>query len=276
MIDLHVHSTYSDGSLTPGELVAEAAAAGLSALALTDHDTMAGILEFTTAARAAGVRPVPGIELSVAHEHGPLHMLGYFPEPGPEIDDALDRIRRGRLERNMVIVERLAAAGVPVPWEEVLALAGGDLVARPHFAMALVARGHVATKDEAFARFLARGRPGYAERFRYPAAEAIGILRRAGGVAVLAHPGLLRCEGSHLRDLVAELAAAGLGGIEVWHSQHNTVQIRRLTRLARAHDLVATGGSDYHGAMSPDLRIGRGFGTLDVPDSVVDALLSRR
>lgn len=276
MIDLHVHSTFSDGSLTPGELVAEAAAAGLSALSLTDHDTLAGIPELVVAAGTAGVRAVPGVELSVAHEHGPLHMLGYFIASGPEIDAALVRIRRGREERNLAIVDRLAAAGAAVSWEEVVAIAGGDLVARPHFAMAMVARGHVRSKDEAFSRFLARGRPAYVDRFRYPAAEAIGIIRRAGGVAALAHPGLLRCEGGHLRDLVAELAAAGMGGLEVRHSQHNNVQVRRLARMAATNGLVATGGSDYHGAMSPGIRIGRGFGSLNVPDSVVDALLACR
>lgn len=276
MTDLHVHSTFSDGSLTPRELVAEAVAAALTAVALTDHDTMAGLPEFTVAAAAAGMRAVPGLELSVAHEHGPLHMLGYFMSPGAEIDAALVRIRRGREERNLAIVARLAALGAAVSWEEVLAIAGGDLVARPHFALAMVARGHVRTKDEAFSRFLARGRPAYVDRFRYPAAGAIGILRRAGGVAVLAHPGLLRCEGGHLRDLVAELAGAGLGGLEVWHSQHNAVQVRRLARLAKTHGLAATGGSDYHGAMSPGIRIGRGFGSLNVPDSTVDALLACR
>ncbi len=276
MIDLHVHSTFSDGSLTPAELAAEAAAAGLTALAVTDHDTMGGVPELVEAARGTGVRPIPGVELSVAHEHGPLHMLGYFMEPGDGLNSALERIQRGREERNLAIVDRLVALGAPVTWEEVLAIAGGDLVGRPHFAMALVARGHVATKDDAFARFLTRGRPAYVERFRYSAAEAIGILRRAGGVAVLAHPGLLRCEGRHLRELIAELAAAGLGGIEVWHSRHTAVASRRLARLAARHGLVATGGSDYHGSMSPGIRIGRGFGSLAVPDDVVDALLARR
>ena len=276
MIDLHVHSTFSDGSRTPSELVAEAVAAGLTALAVTDHDTMAGVPELVGAAGGTGVRPVPGVELSVAHEHGPLHMLGYFMEPGEELNAALERIRRGREERNLAIVDRLVALGAPVTWEEVLEVAGGDLVGRPHFAMAMVARGHVPTKDDAFARYLARGRPAYVERFRYPAAEAIGILRRAGGAAVLAHPGLLRCEGRHLKDLVAELAAAGLAGIEVWHSRHTAVQVRKLKRLAALHGLVATGGSDYHGAMSPGIRIGRGFGSLAVPDDVVDALLARR
>ncbi|MBM4154147.1 MAG: PHP domain-containing protein [Lentisphaerae bacterium] len=276
MIDLHVHSTFSDGSRTPAELVSEAVAAGLTALAVTDHDTMAGVPELVGAAGGTGVRPVPGVELSVAHEHGPLHLLGYFMEPGDELNAALERIRRGREERNLAIVDRLVALGAPVTWEEVLAIAGGDLVGRPHFAMALVARGHVPTKDDAFARYLARGRPAYVERFRYPAAGAIGILRRARGAAVLAHPGLLRCEGRHLKELVAELAAAGLAGIEAWHSRHTAVQVRRLRRLAALHGLVATGGSDYHGAMSPGIRIGRGFGSLAVPDDVVDALLALR
>lgn len=276
MIDLHVHSTFSDGSRTPSELAAEAVAAGLTALSVTDHDTMGGVPELVEAARGTCVRAIPGVELSVAHEHGPLHMLGYFMEPGDELNAALERIRRGREERNLAIVDRLAALGVPVTWDEVLGIAGGDLVGRPHFAMAMVARGHVATKDDAFARYLARGRPAYAERFRYSAAEAIGILRRARGAAVLAHPGLLRCEGRHLKEMVAELAVAGLAGIEVWHSRHTAVQVRRLKRLATLHGLAATGGSDYHGAMSPGIRIGRGFGNLEVPDSVVDALLARR
>lgn len=276
MIDLHVHSTFSDGSLTPAELVEAAAGAGLKGLALTDHDTLDGLPEFLDAAlRWPSVRAVPGVELSVAHEHGPLHMLGYWVHPGGPIESRLSAVRRGRDERNAELFRRLAALGVPVEPEAVAGASGGGLIARPHFAQALVARGWVASRNEAFARFLARGRPAYVDRFRYPAAEVVGAIREAGGIAALAHAGLLRCEGRHLRELIAELTDAGLGALEVWHSSHNAVTTRRLMKLALAHDLVPTGGSDFHGAMSPDIRLGRGFGSLDVPDDILDRLAAR-
>jgi len=272
MVDLHVHSDFSDGTVSPEELVREAAGIGLKALALTDHDTMAGWRRFVRAAKAAGVRPVLGVELSAAHEHGPLHILGYFPRPTPRLCAALRRLRQGRRERNEAILARLRALGLGVGRDDVLRQAGVGAVGRLHFARALVEIGCVQTAQEAFDRWLARGRPAYVDRFRFSAAETIAMLRSAGAVTVLAHPGLLRCKGAHLRALVAELREAGLDGLEVWHSRHVASGAVRLRALAERYGLLATGGSDYHGRGEAGVRLGAGTAGMSLPLSLLAGL----
>jgi len=276
MIDLHVHSTFSDGALPPEALVEAAVRAGLGGMALTDHDTLDGIPSFLSAAAAhPGFRAIAGVEVSVAHEHGPLHILAYFVSPGGPLEPRLAEIRRGREERNASLFRRLEELGIPVDPDEVARTARGGLIARPHFARAMVERGWVASRDEAFERYLARGRPAYVDRFRYPAAEMIAAIRAGGGVTVLAHPGLLRCEGRRLAETIEELAGAGLGGLEVWHSRHAAEKTRRLLRMARRFDLVPTGGSDYHGDSAPGLRLGAGSGAVRAPDDMIDRLAAR-
>jgi len=277
MIDLHAHSTCSDGSLTPEALAARGAEAGLNALALTDHDTTAGVAAFLAACEGLPMDGVGGVEISAAVPRGTLHMLGYFVDPGPcELQDALAHIRGGREERNRTILANLNKLGFELTWEDVKAFSGDEVMGRPHFAQALMAGTYVRSKTEAFDRYLGKGKPAYADRFRLPPAESVALIAGAGGAAVLAHPFTLDLGPEALDRLVAELRAAGLAGIEAYYPEHSPRQREQYLALAEKHGLVATGGSDFHGELNPDIRLGVGFGSLHVPDEVLDALRAHR
>lgn len=273
MIDLHTHSTHSDGTLTPTELVAAASAAGLSALALTDHDTMSGVPEFLAAARGRLIA-VSGVEISAEFAPGGMHLLGYgFRLDDPDLNALLSRLRAGRSERNRAILGRLADLGMPLEWEAVAALAGGEVVGRPHIAQVMVARGYVADPAEAFRRWLARGRPAHVARDRPSPEDAVAIIAAAGGAPVLAHPVTLELNGSALVALVRRLRDAGLRGIEAHHPEQAPSARQAYAKLAADHGLVAVGGSDFHGARTPAIRLGRGFGDLRVSDDALSRLL---
>jgi predicted metal-dependent phosphoesterase TrpH len=276
MVDLHTHSTCSDGSLTPSELVRAAAQAGVTALALTDHDTVAGNAEFLEAARAAGLEGVPGVEISA--ESGPrtMHILGFFVEPDAALDAALGRLREGRARRNAEILEALSRLGLPLDAAELAAAAGGaSAVGRPHIADAMVRRGYVRDRSAAFDRYLARGKPAYRERFRFSPGDSIAAIRGAGGVAALAHPGSLQLPLGKLTTAVDELVAAGLGGIEAHHPDHNAARRRQYEDLARGRGLAVTGGSDFHGGPVSATKLGAGYGDLRVPADAVEQLRAR-
>lgn len=277
MIDLHMHSTFSDGSLTPEELLKEAASQGLSAIALTDHDTTGGLSRFVKAAGGGPVRAITGVEISADFKPGTMHMLGYFIEPeNAEFEARLRWIREGREMRNAEILEKLQKLGMKIAWDEVKAHAGEDVVGRPHFAQVMLEKGYVANKDEAFDRFLGKGKPAYAERRRLSALDSVAMIVAAGGVPVIAHPFTLGISDAELRKLLGELHEAGLQGVEVYYSEHAAPMVDKYGKLAGELGLVATGGSDFHGAMAPGIRMGRGFGNLQVPDEVVPALEARR
>lgn len=276
MIDLHVHSTFSDGSCTPEELVDKAVAAGLTAMALTDHDGMMGVDRFLAACATRGLRGIPGVEISVDFGGGTMHMLGYFIDHrNSGIDEALAKLRNGRSERNAQILETLNRIGLTLTWEEVSSLALEDVVGRPHFAQAMIKRGYVKTKDEAFELYLGKGKPGYVDRFRFTVEQSISMIRDAGGVPVLAHPFTLNLGRRRLRTLLAELASKGLQGIEAYYSEHNADQQRFCISTARDLGLAVSGGSDFHGAMNPEIRQGVGFGNLSIPDELVERLHDR-
>jgi predicted metal-dependent phosphoesterase TrpH len=276
MIDLHTHSTFSDGSLSPAELVERARQAGLTALALTDHDGMLGIDAFMEACGCAGIRGVPGVEISVDFGPGTLHMLGLFLDHrDPVVEAALIRLRGARKERNLRILEKINGLGMALTWDEVAAFAKQDVVGRPHFSMALIHKGYVRDKTEAFDRFLAKGKPAYADRYRLTAAESIAMIRGAGGVPVLAHPFTLGLERNRLREFVAGLAREGLQGLEVYYSEHNAEQQKQCLAMAQEAGLALSGGSDFHGDLNPDVRLGVGFGNLNVPDEWVNLLYAR-
>lgn len=276
MIDLHVHSTFSDGSLTPEELVELAAKAGITALALTDHDGLLGIDRFMAACRARGIRGIPGVEISIEHAGGTMHILGYFVDHHhPPILEALTRLRRGREDRNRLILERFNQLGMPLTWEEVAVLAREDVVGRPHFAQAIMARGYVRNKDEAFGKYLGKGKPAYVERDRFSVEEGIALIRGAGGVPVLAHPYTLNMGRRRLREFLAELDARGIQGVEAYYSEHSHEQLRFCLNMAQTLGWAITGGSDFHGSMNPHIKLGVGFGTLDIPDALVDLLYER-
>jgi predicted metal-dependent phosphoesterase TrpH len=276
MIDLHTHSTFSDGSLTPAELAAEGARVGLKALALTDHDNLQGVPAFLEACRQHGLQGIGGVEISLEAGPGTMHLLGYFVDPKhPGLCEALGRILEGREDRNQLILKRLNELGYPLTWDEVAQYAGEDVVGRPHFAQALVARGLVKDKDAAFERLLAKGKPAYVDRFRLAPAEALRLLRAAGGVPALAHPFTLNLSNAKLRELVAELRGLGLEALEAYYSEHSPDLQARYCAMARELDLAVTGGSDFHGSMNPGVKLGIGFGGLRVPDELVEPLHAR-
>jgi len=277
MIDLHFHSTFSDGSHSPEALADLGAAAGLTAMALTDHDTIAGVRRFLAAAESHGIRCVPGVELSLDVPGSNVHMLAY----GCDLEDAplnaaLARVRDGRHRRNVEILSKLSKLGCNITWPDVLACAGeAGVVGRPHFAQALIEKGYARSKHDAFSRLLGKGGPAYVERSRLGPEEAIALIRNAGGVAVLAHPTLCGLGSQALEKFVGQLVQAGLGGIETYYTGHGPSEVREYISLARTFDLVPTGGSDFHGALSPNIELGVGYGSLAVPDASFDALLER-
>lgn len=277
MIDLHLHSTYSDGVDTPRELVAEAASRGIRAVALTDHDTVDGAPEFLDACRELGVVGFAGVEISAQTDVGTLHILGLGVDPGnAELANTLVRIRRSREDRNRRILEKLCALGFPLTWEEVQSYAEDDVVGRPHFARAMVARGWAETTAEVFSRFLEKGAPAYFERLKPSPAEAIAVIRTASGVAAVAHPACWIYKFPELERRIDGLVREGLEGIEAYHPSHDSVDVAEIQRIAREKGLLVTGGSDYHGEeVKPGIRMGTGAGSLLVPDSLLEPLVAR-
>ncbi|VGO12960.1 3',5'-nucleoside bisphosphate phosphatase [Pontiella desulfatans] len=273
MIDLHVHSVFSDGTNTPEELIKMAQERGLSAMALTDHDTVGGIAPLMAAAADSPVEAVPGIELSAECERGTMHILGYFIDTANDVLlEKINTVREGREERNVEILKKLNKLGYVLMWSDVEQEAGADVVGRPHFAAALVKRGHVKSRKAAFDLLLAKGRPAYSERYRYTASECIELIRRAGGVSVLAHPATIYMPERQLKALVRELREQGLGGIEAYYAEHHPENIARFSGWAKEFGLVCTGGTDFHGGNTPDLKLGTGFGQLRVPDEALALL----
>ncbi|MBI3998498.1 MAG: PHP domain-containing protein, partial [Armatimonadetes bacterium] len=241
-IDLHTHTTASDGLLGPQALVAEAAVRGVGLLAVADHDTTASVAPALAAGRAAGVEVWPAVELSCDVPAGEVHVLGYFIDHHLAWFQALlRRLREGRVRRAERMVDRLAALGVPVDFERVAAYAGGGSVGRPHVARALVEAGHVRDVAEAFDRFIGRGGPAYVERVKITPADAVRVIRAAGGLAVLAHPGWARND-----TMISDLVAAGLDGIEVYYPDHDPATVRHYAAVAARHGLLVTGGTDFH------------------------------
>jgi 3',5'-nucleoside bisphosphate phosphatase len=267
-IDLHVHSDVSDGTDPPAEVARRAAAAGLDVVALTDHDTMAGIAA-AVAALPPGLTLVPGLELSCLDNGRSMHLLGYLCDSrDPALAAETELIRDDRTRRARAMVARLAELGAPVTWEQVSAIAGDAVVGRPHIARALAEAGVVATPADAFtAEWIADGGRAHVGRYAPDAARGIALVRAAGGVPVLAHP---RSPGYEIEDeVVAGLAAAGLAGLEVFHPDHDHSERTRLTQLANSLDLVMTGGSDDHGAFNDS-----GLGSETTPPGQYERLLA--
>ncbi len=278
MIDLHTHSTCSDGTDPPERIAELAAAAGCSAVALTDHDTLAGIGPARRRAEELGIRLVPGCEVSCAFGEHSAHVLVYFVEDGEgPLQEELARLRHDRVERNRNLVRRLCDLGIPITYDELVAEASGEEgVGRPHVAAVLVRHGAAESIPDAFDRWLAEGRPAYVPKARVTPAEVADLARRSGAVTVLAHPLTLGLSASGLSSAVAELAEAVFAGIESLYGRYTRDQRAQLTELAHRHGLVATGGSDYHGTVKADLSVGTGQGDLRVPDDVLDELAARR
>ncbi len=269
-LDLHLHTTHSDGSCTPTEVVNMARQAGVTALAITDHDIMTGLTEAMTAGQQCEIEIIPGVEISSFTGNSELHVLGYFlDQQDPELLARLKTLRDGRHRRNPQIIERLQTLGIDITYDEVRALAGSDSVGRPHIARALMDKHVVTSAKEAFDRFLAEGKPAYVPRELPSPAEAIGWIKAARGLAVLAHPTWVKVAEQPLVDLVRQLKADGLDGVEVYYSTHAARQTREYLSLAQQLGLLVTGGSDFHGLTKPDIEVGIGKGTLHIPTSLL-------
>jgi hypothetical protein len=267
-VDLHLHTNASDGQYTPAEVIAIAREHQLDVIAITDHDTTDGVAR---AQAAANGRPlvIPGIELSAQDEDSDVHMLGYFIDAAAtRFQSTLRAFREQRLNRGQQIVDRLTQLGLAVDWEDVAAIADGAAIGRPHIARAMVKAGYVHSVKEAFDRYLYNGGPAYVARYRLAPEQAIHLIHEAGGAAVLAHPGLLR----DYRRMVERLVPAGLDGLEVMHPENNETVRLNLRGLAQQHNLIITGGSDYHGASVSE---GARPGSTNPPSECVEALRQR-
>jgi predicted metal-dependent phosphoesterase TrpH len=273
-VDLHAHSTASDGSDPPSRLIELAVDCRLSALALTDHDTLEGIAEARTAAEGTDLELIPGTELSLQYDGGGMHLVVLWLEPGSgPLQDRLEELQEGRGDRNARITERLTELGMPVDLAEVEEEAGGGSVGRPHIAQVMVRKGFVPDIRTAFEVWLGSGKPAYVDRPRLNPEDAIALARQSGAVPVLAHPhtlGITRAE--EMSRLLQRLRGAGLVGLEALYSSYLRHEREGYAHLARRFGLVPSGGSDYHGTYKPGLALGHGYGDLVVPESVLEEL----
>lgn len=276
-VDLHAHSTASDGTERPSEVVRLAARAGLSAVALTDHDTLEGVEEARLEAQRQGLELIPGTELSCEWDRGGLHVVVLFLEPGRgPLQDRLSELRDARHRRNRGIARRLSDLGLDIDYRQVLEEAGGGSVGRPHFAAVMKSKGYVPDIAAAFREFLGAGGPAYVPRRLLAPMEAIGLARRSGAVPVLAHPHTLGLDNSaEYAATYRWLAGMGLIGVECFYSEYDPATRRELERSIRSFGLLPSGGSDFHGDYKPGLRVGVGRGDLEVPDRVLEALRDR-
>jgi len=270
--DLHTHTTASDGSLTPSELVELARDVGLAAVSVTDHDTVDGLEEALTAGERNGVEVIAGVEISVDFKTE-MHILGYFPGKAYKgIVNVLERLREIRNERNPKIISKLNEMGFDITLGEVLKEASGEVVGRLHIAKVLAKKGYVKNTNEAFEKYLLQGRPAYFKKEKLTPQQGIEAILNAGGVPVLAHPIFLHLGTDELDELVSNLALVGLKGIEAYYVENSEEDTKILLEIASKYNLVATGGSDFHGSFKPTIALGKGHGNLQVPYEVVENL----
>jgi hypothetical protein len=262
--DLHVHTSASDGDFSPEEIAKKAKELGLAAVGIADHDTIEGIDRALEAGKKYGVEVIPGVELSSEFEQSEVHILGYFIDwRDRKFNDELHKFQEARKVRAKKILENLHKLGINISHEEVATIAGDGVIGRPHIAEALAKRGYVRTKDAAFAKYLAYGRPAYVPKHRLPPEEAIDMIHRIGGVAILAHPVFAQAN-----SLLPDLVKAGLDGIEVYHSKHNSTATEYYAKIAEELHLLVTGGTDCHDANSP-------LGAVKVPYELVEKMKAR-
>ncbi len=278
-IDLHVHSDASDGTCTPTEVVKKAYELGVSVIALTDHDTVAGVEEALQAAKAVAseyaspLEVIPGVELSVLYRETELHILGYFIDHRhPELLRALDGIVEERHQRNLTMISRLAADGIDITLEKLLDGKEESVITRGDFSRYLIRNGYVKDAKEAFGRYLGTDTPYYVTRQYLSPEDAVRLIGAAGGVAVLAHPLLYKFSDSELQELLVEMKNMGAVGLEALYSLHSEGENDILTNLAKRYGLLITGGTDFHGLTKPDIEIGKGKGRMSIPYSLYETL----
>jgi predicted metal-dependent phosphoesterase TrpH len=280
-IDLHIHSIASDGTLTASEILDLAVERGLKAIAITDHDSLCGSLSALESGVPSVLKFITGIEISAAppdgyNIKGSVHILGYGIDcRHAALNDLLDRLKIAREERNPKILARLNALGMKLSMDELVPIVGNAVAGRPHIAQLLVQKGMAASIDDAFDRFLGRNKPAYVNKYRIPMAAAIDAINRAGGVAVLAHPFLNGPNDPEaFESFLLTLKSMGLMGLEAYYPEHSSSVTADYCRLAQKHHLLITGGTDFHGAVTPQIQIGIGDGSLHVPYSVYETLAS--
>ena len=275
-IDLHVHSTASDGSLKPAEVVDLARESGLKALALTDHDTTGGLEEALSAAAGTDLEVIPGVEFSVLWDHpGFLHLLGLFIDPNDSsLLEVINKIASSRSERNYKIIAKLQDMGMDITMAEVEELSGEGLISRAHIAHLLATKGVVETSQDSW-RYIGKGSPAYVDRFRLDLASACRAIHQAGGLAVIAHPISMEIPEAGLNEFLIRAKADGLDGLEVWCPTQDLADRNLLAALARKHDLAMTGGSDFHGIYKPDIKLAYGRGDLRLDYELVEKLKDR-
>jgi len=271
-IDLHTHSTASDGSMTPDELVRHAIDSGLKAIALTDHDTIDGIESALNEGMKNNFPVIPGVEISVDYKKE-LHILGYFSRNNyKRIGNILDALKNSRALRNEKTVKKLNEIGINITMEDVKKTAGDGLIGRPHIARAIMEKGYTKTIEEAFNEYLAFGKVAYFKKEKLTPQQGISEILKAGGIPVLAHPVLLHMSQQELDDFLKELCSYGLKGIEAYYVDNTEEDTNMLLALAEKHNLIVTGGSDFHGYFKPKIKIGKGYGDLKVPYSILESL----
>jgi 3',5'-nucleoside bisphosphate phosphatase len=281
-VDLHIHTTASDGTHTPREILEMAARLGLQAIAITDHDTIEGARLAAACEIPGALAFLPGVEISTqspphAPAGGSLHILGYgIDVDHPALQAALDDLQQARLNRTPKIVERLNRLGIGISMDRVASEVRDATAGRPHVAKVLLEMGVVASIDEAFERYLGRNRPAYVDKYRLDCPRAIELIRTAGGVPVLAHPYLVKCDLSKgLPVLLETLCDMGLMGVEAYYPKHPSGFVTELLALAKKYQLLVTGGTDFHGDLTPDIHLGCGHGDLYVPYAAYEALIAR-
>lgn len=249
--DLHIHTTASDGILSPQKVINSAREMGLMGIAITDHDTVGGVASLDYNNKSFwGIEVIPGIELNTEHGDSEVHILGYFIDIfHPGLADRLEEIKNARYDRARKMTAKLKNMGLGIDFLEVEKLARGDLIGRPHIAQALAAKRYVFSIREAFEKYIGKGRPAYVPRYKFDPQEAISLVKNAGGITVLAHPGLIK--NSHY---IYQLIEMGIEGLEVYYPEHNQQYIKRLKKLSSKYNLVMTGGSDFHGSGSGGTR----------------------
>ena len=273
IVDLHVHSTRSDGSMKPSDLVEYAIQKGLSAFALTDHDTTAGIEEAITAAADRNIEVIPGIEFSTEYKGRDIHILGlYLPYSNAEFQQKLTRFLDSRTVRNHKMCHALNEHGVAIQYEELLGLFPDSVITRAHYAEYLLLKGHVRSRNEAFDRFIGDYAPCFVPREKITPLQAISLVLEFGGIPILAHPLLYHMGNDALDELVSLLAKGGLVGLEAVYSTNTAADERQMRALAKKYDLAISGGSDFHGNAKPGLDLATGYGGLIIPAFILDEL----
>jgi predicted metal-dependent phosphoesterase TrpH len=279
-IDLHIHSTASDGTFTPSQIVSHALKLKLKAIAITDHDTLAGSSAALNSGIPSALEFLTGVEISAApppiyHQAGSFHLLGYSIHlADSELNQTLEVLQLARKNRNPAIINRLNELGISISLDEVREEAGDVQLGRPHIAQILISKGVVSSIGEAFDQFLGTDKPAYVDKYRVQCSKAIGAILGAGGIPVLAHPGLLEYESeTQLDDLISQLKQMGIQGVEVYYPEHTADQTRLFAELARRHDLLLTGGTDFHGSIHPDIEMGSGKGNLSVSYEIYEKLI---